>query len=46
MQRALTGKTLTGQWSCPTAPAPGRTMNGVFLLHGQDLELCHICSAV
>lgn len=28
MPRALTEKTLTGRWSCPTAPAPGRTMNG------------------
>lgn len=46
MPRALMGKTLTGQWLCPTAPAPGRTTNGLFFFHAQDLELHHICSVV
>ena len=34
--RALTEKTSTGRWSCPTAPAPARTMNGWFSSHARD----------
>lgn len=46
MQRALMEKTLTGQWSCPTAPAPERTMSGWFFIDAWGIELCFILSSV
>ena len=44
--RALMEKTLTGQWSCPTAPAPERTMNGWLSIHARDRVLFWSLSSV
>lgn len=44
MQRALMEKTLIGQWSCPTVPAPERTMNGWFFINFQGFS-CVLFSA-
>lgn len=38
MPRALMERTSTGLWSCPIAPAPGRTMNGWFFFNAWGLS--------
>lgn len=38
MPHASMERTLTGRWSCPTAPAPGRTMSGQFFFDGWGLS--------
>ena len=43
-RRALTERTLTGPWSCPTAPVPERTMNGGFFLDAWGLGCIFLSS--
>ena len=44
--RALTEKTSTDRWLCPTAPAPERTMNGWLSVHTRDRVLFWSLSTV